>query len=88
MIVTDQAAKLSKVHNLPPSTALEVESNAINRAAAQESCRLFRDENICRYELQHTTLDKIRNTNQLGEDGLPCSPLVLFFFFSRYSRLN
>lgn len=75
LLATDQAADLVKAHSLPPSVALEVESNAVNRAVAQESCRLIRDENMCRYELQHPALDKIRNRGQLGEDGFPRSPV-------------
>ena len=75
MLATEQAAELSKTHNLPPTVALEVESNAVNRAVDQESCRLFRDESMRRYELQHPALDKTRNHNQIGEDGLPRSPV-------------
>ncbi|KAK2761197.1 hypothetical protein FQN54_001718 [Arachnomyces sp. PD_36] len=75
MLATDQAAELAKAHNLAPSVALEVESNAINRAAAQESCRLIRNQKMGRYELQHPALDKQPMPNQIGEDGLPRSPV-------------
>ncbi|EED19892.1 conserved proline-rich protein [Talaromyces stipitatus ATCC 10500] len=71
MLAIEQAAELTRHHSLAPSEAMEVETNAVNRAAAQESCRLIWNALQHRYELQHPSLLKQHSSALVGEDGNP-----------------
>ena len=73
MLAVEQAAELSRHHSLAPSEAMEVETNAVNRAASQESCRLIWNERQHRYELQHPSILKHHSPALVGEDGNPIS---------------
>ncbi|KAL1969614.1 hypothetical protein VTN77DRAFT_8167 [Rasamsonia byssochlamydoides] len=73
MLAVEQAAELRRLHHLAPTEALEVETNAIKRAAAQESCRLIWNARQGRYELQHPALLKQHAPSLVGEDGNPLS---------------
>lgn len=69
MLAVEQAAELRRLHHLAPTEALEVETNAVKRAAAQESCRLIWNARQGRYELQHPALLKQNAPSLVGEDG-------------------
>jgi hypothetical protein len=71
MLAVEQAAELTRHHSLAPSEAMEVETNAVNRAASQESCRLIWNERQHRYELQHPSILKQHSPALLGDDGNP-----------------
>ncbi|KAH8695478.1 proline-rich protein [Talaromyces proteolyticus] len=73
MLAVEQAKELTRQHRLAPSEAVEVETHAVNRAAAQESCRLIWNANQNRYELQHPSLLKQHSPFLVGEDGNPLS---------------
>jgi hypothetical protein len=94
MLAAEQAAELKRVHNLAPTDALEVETNAIKRASAQESCRLIWNATHGRYELQHPSLLKQHAPTPVGEDGNPLSrvqtkkPGILHITVSKPSRAN
>ncbi|KAL1978392.1 hypothetical protein VTN31DRAFT_1251 [Thermomyces dupontii] len=70
-LAVEQAAELARQHNLAPTDALEVQENAVNRAAAQESCRLLWDARNGRYELHHPSLLQQHSPLPVGEDGNP-----------------
>lgn len=70
-LAVEQAAELARQHNLAPTDALEVKENAVNRAAAQESCRLHWDARNGRYELHHPSLLQQHSPMPVGEDGNP-----------------
>lgn len=71
MLAVEQAAELARHHSLAPSEAMEVETNAVNRAASQESCRLIWNERQRRYELQHPSILKQHSSALIGDDGNP-----------------
>lgn len=73
MLAVEQAAELRRLHHLAPTEAVEVETNAVERAAAQELCRLIWNEQKSRYELQHPALLKQHAPSLVGEDGNPLS---------------
>ncbi|KAL4741193.1 hypothetical protein BDV11DRAFT_183519 [Aspergillus similis] len=56
MLAIDQATELSRQHQLAPPDAAEVESNALKRAAALESCKLSWNAVKRIYELRHPSL--------------------------------
>ncbi|KAL5000286.1 hypothetical protein BDV10DRAFT_40910 [Aspergillus recurvatus] len=58
MLAIDQATELSRQHQLAPPDAAEVETNALKRAAALESCKLSWNAVKMIYELQHPTLHR------------------------------
>ncbi|OKL60670.1 hypothetical protein UA08_04026 [Talaromyces atroroseus] len=73
MLAVEQAAELARQHALAPSEAVEIETNAVSRAAAQESCRLIWNAPQRRYELQHPSLLQQVSSPLLGQDGIPVS---------------
>lgn len=73
MVAVEQAAELTRNHNLAPSEATEVETNALKRAAAQETCRLMWRAHGERYELQHPAFLKNSDPSIIGDDGNPLS---------------
>ncbi|OXV08736.1 hypothetical protein Egran_03502 [Elaphomyces granulatus] len=73
MLAAEQATELTRLHLLASTEAMEVESNAVKRAAAQESCRLFWNDVHKRYELQHPSLLKQHVPTPVGDDGMPLS---------------
>ncbi|GAD96759.1 conserved proline-rich protein [Paecilomyces variotii No. 5] len=75
MLAVDQAAELSRQHRLAPTEAVEVETDAIRRAVAHESCRLVWNESQKRYELRHPALAKRKIAALVGHDGIPLSPV-------------
>lgn len=75
MLAVDQAAELSRQHRLAPTEAVEVETDAIRRAVAHESCRLVWNEGQKRYELRHPALAKRKNAALVGHDGISLSPV-------------
>ncbi|KAJ5137243.1 hypothetical protein N7526_003476 [Penicillium atrosanguineum] len=75
MLAIEQADEVSKEHNLAGSEAAEVESNALKRAAAQESCRLSWNRNLRLYELRHPSLSKREPPALVGAAGIPLSPV-------------
>ncbi|KAL4980734.1 hypothetical protein BDW66DRAFT_37128 [Aspergillus desertorum] len=56
MLAIDQAAELSRQHQLAPIDAVEIETNALKRAAALESCKLSWNAVKQIYELRHPSL--------------------------------
>lgn len=73
MLAVEQAAELARQHSLTPAEAIGVQTNAISRAASQESCRLIWNAPQRRYELQHPSLLQQMSSPILGEDGVPVS---------------
>lgn len=53
ILALEQAEQLAKRHRLAPTDAVEVEENALKRAAAQESRRLVWNRDRRLYELRH-----------------------------------
>ncbi|KAL4931160.1 uncharacterized protein BDV17DRAFT_22034 [Aspergillus undulatus] len=65
MLAIDQATELSRQHQLSPPDAMEVEANALKRAAALESCKLSWNPAKQVYELRHPSLaTQYQNQNQ------------------------
>lgn len=75
MLAVDQAEELSRQYHLAPTEAVEVETDAVRRAVAHESCRLIWNDNQRRYELRHPALAKRKIPALVGEDGIPLSPV-------------
>ncbi|KAJ5174620.1 uncharacterized protein N7482_000497 [Penicillium canariense] len=75
MLAIEQADEISKLHQLAPSEAAEVENNALRRAAGQESCRLSWNRNARLYELRHPLLSKRQPPALVGAEGIPLSPV-------------
>ncbi|KAL4794614.1 hypothetical protein BDV19DRAFT_364493 [Aspergillus venezuelensis] len=83
MLAIDQAAELARQHQLSPPDAMEVETNALKRAAAIESYKLSWNVTKQVYELRHPSLSK-QPQNQIspqqptpalvGAEGIPLSP--------------
>jgi hypothetical protein len=75
MLAIEQADEVSKENRLAGSEAAEVESNALRRAAAQESCRLSWNRNLRLYELRHPSLSKQQPPALVGAAGIQLSPV-------------
>lgn len=75
MLAIEQAGEISKQHQLAGSEAAKIESNALQRAAAQESCRLSWNRNLRLYELRHPSLSKRQPPSLVGAAGIPLSPV-------------
>ncbi|KAJ5105928.1 hypothetical protein NUU61_003275 [Penicillium alfredii] len=75
MLAIDQAKEIGVEHHLSPSEAAEVESRALKRAAAQESCRLSWNTHQRLYELRHPSLSKRNPPALVGAAGIPLSPV-------------
>ncbi|KAJ5648006.1 hypothetical protein N7490_004378 [Penicillium lividum] len=75
MLAIEQADEISKQHQLSGSESREVESKALKRAAAQESCRLSWNRNLRLYELRHPSLSKRHTPALVGAAGIPLSPV-------------
>ncbi|KAL2818858.1 hypothetical protein BJX63DRAFT_44169 [Aspergillus granulosus] len=83
MLAIDQAADLARQHQLAPPDAAEVETNALKRAAALESCKLSWNAVKRVYELRHPSLNRQYPTQEaqmatppalVGAAGIPLSP--------------
>ncbi|CAI7640723.1 unnamed protein product [Penicillium palitans] len=75
MLAIDQADEISKQHHLTPTETAEVETDALKRAAAQESCRLSWNRHQRLYELRHPYLSKHNPPALVGTVGIPLSPV-------------
>ncbi|KAJ5887824.1 hypothetical protein N7495_007865 [Penicillium taxi] len=75
MLAIEQAEEISKYHHLSGSHASEIESNALKRAAAQESCRLSWNRNLRLYEFRHPSQSKRLPPPLVGAEGIPLSPV-------------
>ncbi|CAG7927988.1 unnamed protein product [Penicillium olsonii] len=75
MLAIDQAEEISKKYHLTPSEASEVETDALKRAAAQESCRLSWNRHQRLYELRHPSLSRRHPPALVGAAGIPLSPV-------------
>lgn len=75
MLAIEQADEISKQHHLAGSEAAEIESSALQRAAAQESCRLSWNRNLRLYELRHPSFSKRQPPALVGAAGIPLSPV-------------
>ena len=58
MLAIDQSNELAAKHGLAPTHRDEMQSEAVGRAAAQESCRLTWNEGGRRYELAHPAIGR------------------------------
>lgn len=79
MLAIEQASELAKQEQFSPSTAIQVEGNAIQRAAEQESCWLTWNHDKRLYELQHPALSSKQKQKQpalIGAAGIPLSPVI------------
>ncbi|KAL4810011.1 hypothetical protein BDV18DRAFT_130114 [Aspergillus unguis] len=85
MLAIDQAAELSRQHQLSPPDAADVETNALKRAAALESCKLSWNPMKRIYELRHPSINQrgalhitvFKPTNQNQNRGQPQAPTIL-----------
>lgn len=75
MLAIEQADEISKLHQLAPSEATDVENQALRRAAAQESCRLSWNRNSRLYELRHPMSSKRQPPPLVGTECIPLSPV-------------
>ncbi|KAJ5519697.1 hypothetical protein N7463_000150 [Penicillium fimorum] len=75
MLAIDQAEEIGKQHHLTPGEAAEVETDALKRAAAQESCRLSWNRHQRLYELRHPYLSRHNPPALVGAAGIPLSPV-------------
>ncbi|OGE50493.1 hypothetical protein PENARI_c016G07776 [Penicillium arizonense] len=75
MLAIDQAEEISKQHHLAPAEASEIETDALKRAAAQESCRLSWNRHQRHYELRHPSLSRRQQPALVGAAGIPLSPV-------------
>ncbi|EKV16413.1 putative proline-rich protein [Penicillium digitatum] len=75
MLAIDQAGEISKQHHLTPAETAEVETDALKRAAAQDSCRLSWDRHKRLYELRHPYLSRHNPPALVGAVGIPLSPV-------------
>jgi len=75
MLAIDQAEEISKRYHLSPSETAEVETDALKRAAAQESCRLSWNRHQRLYELRHPSLSRRNPPALVGTAGIPLSPV-------------
>jgi len=58
MLAIDQSTALAAKHRLAPSEREEMQSDAVERAAAQEACHLIWNERCRRYELAHPAIGR------------------------------
>jgi hypothetical protein len=58
MLAIDQSNELAAAHGLAPTHRDEMQTEAVARAAAQESCRLIWNETGRRYELAHPAIGR------------------------------
>lgn len=64
MLAIDQSNELARLHQLAPTHRDEMQAAAVQRAADQESCRLYWREDSNRYELEHPAIGRdIRDPN-------------------------
>ncbi|KAJ5293735.1 hypothetical protein N7508_008556 [Penicillium antarcticum] len=75
MLAIDQAEEISRQHHLGPSEASEIETDALKRAAAQESCQLSWNRHQRFYELRHPSLSRRQPPALVGAAGIPLSPV-------------
>ncbi|KAJ5240007.1 hypothetical protein N7468_004626 [Penicillium chermesinum] len=75
MMAIEQADEISKQHHLSPSDSRNLESQALKRAAAEESCRLSWNRHLRLYELRHPSLSKRTPPALVGAAGIPLSPV-------------
>jgi hypothetical protein len=75
MLAIDQADEISKQYHLSASEKAEVETDALKRAAAQESCRLSWNRHQRLYELRHPSLSHRNPPALVGTAGIPLSPV-------------
>ncbi|KAI3211351.1 hypothetical protein CBS147311_987 [Penicillium roqueforti] len=75
MLAIDQADEISKQHHLTPAETAEVETDALKRAAAQESCRLSWNRHQRLYELRHPYFSRNNPPALVGAAGTPLSPV-------------
>ncbi|KAJ6181161.1 hypothetical protein N7519_011622 [Penicillium mononematosum] len=75
MLAIDQADEISKQHHLTRAETTEVETDALKRAAAQESCRLSWNRHRRLYELRHPYLSRQNPAALVGATGIPLSPV-------------
>ncbi|CAG7939513.1 unnamed protein product, partial [Penicillium nalgiovense] len=75
MLAIDQADEISKQHHLTPAETTEVETDALKRAAAQESCRLSWNRHRRLYELRHPYLSSHNPAALVSATGIPLSPV-------------
>lgn len=76
MLAIEQAQELKKLHLLTTSEANEVESDALHRAAAQESYRLSWNHSRRIYELQHASVpNQDPRPALVGTAGIALSPV-------------
>ena len=75
MLAIDQARSLVRRHRLAPTDAVEVEENALKRAASQETCRLHWNQEKRLYELHHSALSQTTPPALVGTNGIPRSPM-------------
>ena len=64
MLALDQSTELARMHRLAASEREEVQSDAVERAAAQEASHLFWNERGQRYELVHPAIGRDINEAQ------------------------
>ncbi|KAJ5135568.1 uncharacterized protein N7515_004846 [Penicillium bovifimosum] len=74
MLAIDQASEISRQHHLSPAESAEIETDALKRAAAQESCRLSWNRHQRLYELRHPYFSKHHPPALIGAAGIPLSP--------------
>ncbi|KAL4781841.1 hypothetical protein BJX76DRAFT_369551 [Aspergillus varians] len=77
MLAIDQATELSRQHQLAPTDAAEVETNALKRAAALESFKLSWNATKRIYELRHPSLKRQHQLPPalVGAAGIALSPV-------------
>lgn len=75
MLAIDQAEEVSKQHHLSPAETAEVETDALKRAAAHESCRLSWNRHQRLYELRHPYFSRQHPPALVGAAGIPLSPV-------------
>lgn len=75
MLAIEQAEDIAKLHLLNPSEAAKIETEALNRASAQESCRLSWNRNLRLYELRHPQVARRQPLALVGAGGIPLSPV-------------
>lgn len=61
MLAIDQSTELARQHKLAPSEREEMQSDAVERAAAQEACHLVWNHRGRRYELAHPAIGRDAN---------------------------
>ncbi|KAL4870939.1 hypothetical protein BDV12DRAFT_164951 [Aspergillus spectabilis] len=84
MLAIDQATELSRQYQLSPPDAAEVETNALKRAAALESCKLSWNPTKRVYEIRHPSLIRQYQSQEpkpatppssIGAAGIALSPV-------------